>query len=281
MKVVRTVQEVRAILKNERSQGHAISFVPTMGALHEGHFSLVRKSLNENPFQVMSIFVNPLQFGPNEDLEAYPRTLESDKRGAQEAGVDLLFVPSVPEMYPKDRSTYVEETSISKSLCGAFRPAFFRGVTTVVLKLLEIVRPDHLYMGEKDAQQLRVIEKMIADLCLETKVIGCPTVREKDGLAMSSRNAYLSPEEREIAPTIYSGLRKAESAFRDGEIASEKLTALAKRTYEQNTVITIQYLELRRWRDFQLSEKVQEKSVLAVAAHIGKTRLIDNIILRP
>lgn len=252
-----------------------------MGALHEGHLSLVRRSKAECDRTVMSIFVNPLQFGPKEDFGQYLRPIETDRALAKNAGVDFLFFPPTDEVYAKDRSTHVEETLISRPMEGVFRPDFFRGVCTVVLKLFATVRPDRSYFGQKDAQQLRVIEKMTNDLNLDVTIIGCPTVREKDGLAMSSRNAYLTPAERETAPTLYAGLKKAHDAFERGERSTAKLVEKARKHIDAQPALGVQYLEARRWRDFESVDRISEKSILAAAAYLGKTRLVDNIILLP
>ncbi|MFH1262487.1 MAG: pantoate--beta-alanine ligase [Pseudomonadota bacterium] len=280
MIVVTTADECRTEIAQARKR-YAIGFVPTMGALHDGHLSLVRRSKTENPFTVMSIYVNPTQFGPNEDFDKYPRPLERDRALAEETGVDLLWTPTNHDIYPEGFSTFIEETLISRDLCGKFRPGHFRGVTTVVYHLLRTVTPDRLYLGQKDGQQLRVLEKMVDDLGLALKVVGCPTVREPDGLALSSRNAYLSADERKIAPSIYRALQEVETAFKSGERSRLELVKILQSDLGRRPELRIQYIELRRWRDFETIETVTEKSILAVAAYLGKTRLIDNLLLEP
>lgn len=250
-----------------------------MGAVHSGHLSLIERSKSENPFTVMSLFVNPTQFGENEDFDAYPRTLERDQMLAEESGVDLLWTPSREDIYTENFSTFIEETKISQHLCGAHRPKHFRGVCTVVFRLLGVVEPDRIYLGKKDAQQLRVIEKMAEDLALGVKVVGCPTVREEDGLAMSSRNRHLSPKEREIAPALHVALAKAEKAFQQGEKESAALIAVAKKHLANYPEITVQYLELRDWRDFNAPGHIDAPAIVAAAVFLGKTRLIDNLFL--
>ncbi len=281
MLTVKSVAECKTFLKEHRKNGLSIGFVPTMGALHDGHLSLVRKSITENNITVMSIFVNPTQFGPKEDFASYPRSLKKDLVLAESEKTDLLFIPSTEEIYKNSFSTYVEETTIARPLCGQFRPVFFKGVCTVTLKLLNTIQPDRLYLGQKDAQQLRVLEKMIEDLNLGIQVIGCPTIREKDGLAMSSRNIYLSSHEREVAPTIYAALKEAESAFLNGERVSQKLIDIAKQQILSKKIFELQYLEVKRWKDFESDTTIKEPSLLAVAAFLGRTRLIDNIFLDP
>lgn len=249
-----------------------------MGALHAGHLSLVERSKRENDLTVMSIFVNPTQFGPQEDFENYPRTFHRDEELAAGARVDILFHPSTHEIYSSTASTWVEESHFSLPFCGPFRLGHFRGVATVVLKLLQMAQPNTLYLGQKDAQQLRVIEKMVDDLDVPVQVIGCPTLREADGLAMSSRNAYLTPAEREVAPLLHSALQKGFAAFQKGERSTEIILSITHDTIDKNKIFRLQYLELRRWSDFETVERVEEKSLLALAAYLGKTRLIDNLI---
>ena len=206
-----------------RKAGRTIGFVPTMGALHEGHASLIRASVAQQDATIVSIFVNPLQFGPNEDLDRYPRTLDADVQVVQQCGADLVFAPSVREMYPQQQLAFVDVEELTAGLCGASRPGHFRGVATVVAKLFNIVQPDVAYFGQKDAQQAAVIERMVADLSFPVRVVRCPTAREADGLAMSSRNSYLSPEERQAAPILYQALQEGAQAIRAGERDAEKV----------------------------------------------------------
>ncbi len=281
MRTVVHKEELSKLLQSAQKQGLSIGFVPTMGALHEGHLSLARRSKKENALTVVSIFVNPTQFGPNEDFDRYPRDLQHDQELLSREKIDYIYAPETGDIYPAGFSTFVEETELSKVLCGVFRPGHFRGVCTVVFRLFRIVRPDRAYFGQKDAQQLRIIEKMTEDLDLEIQIVGCPILREKDGLAMSSRNIYLSGEERVIAPQIHAALQKAQAAFTQGERDTHNLLEMAKSVLAPFPAIETQYLELRRWRDFGVEEKTTEKSVLAFAGHLGKTRLIDNVILIP
>ncbi|MFH1018969.1 MAG: pantoate--beta-alanine ligase [Pseudomonadota bacterium] len=281
MRTVPNKTDLKKLLRSAQSQGLSVGFVPTMGALHEGHLSLVRRSKKDNAVTVASIFVNPTQFGPNEDFERYPRDPERDQSLLSREKVDYLYAPSKEDIYAPGSSTYVDETELSQVMCGAFRPGHFRGVCTVVFRLFQIVQPDRAYFGQKDAQQLRIIEKMAEDLGLDIRIIGCPTLREGDGLAMSSRNAYLSEEERTVAPQIYAALKEAQSAFTGGERSVSRVLETAKDALGRHPAIQTQYLELRRWRDLRVEEAITEKSVLAFAGYLGKTRLIDNVILTP
>jgi pantoate--beta-alanine ligase len=281
VKIVHKASEFRDHLWGVQKQGFAVGFVPTMGALHEGHLSLIRRSKAENAVTVVSVFVNPTQFGPNEDFDRYPRDLERDAKLALSEKADFLYAPESPEIYRSGFSTYIEETALSRVLCGAHRPGHFRGVLTVVFRLFNLVRPDRAYFGRKDAQQLRLIEKMAEDLGLDVEIAACPTVRDPDGLAMSSRNAYLVEEERAVAPRIYGALRAAEAAFDAGERRSDRLVDLARAVLAACPSFSVQYLELRTWRDLAEADVVSERSVLAVAGVLGKTRLIDNVILDP
>jgi len=279
MKVVSTISEVRRWVREERQQGAAIGLVPTMGYLHEGHLSLVRRAREECDRVVISIFVNPLQFGPNEDYDRYPRDLERDERLAREAGVDLIFHPSVEEMYPRPILTHVSVDKLSETLCGVSRPGHFRGVATVVTKLFHIVQPDRAYFGEKDIQQLRVIEQMVEDLNFPLVVVGCPIVREPDGLAKSSRNVYLSPHERQQAPVIYASLRRAQEAFAAGERDGNKILSLVREGIAQAPDAEIDYVRLVDRYTLADVERVEGPAILAAAVRFGSTRLIDNVIL--
>ncbi|HBF69599.1 MAG TPA: pantoate--beta-alanine ligase, partial [Thermotoga sp.] len=223
MKIIETIEEMKKFSEEMREKKKTIGFVPTMGYLHEGHLSLVRRARDENDVVVVSIFVNPTQFGPNEDYERYPRDFERDRKLLEKENVDCIFHPSVEEMYPPDFSTYVEETKLSKNLCGRSRPGHFRGVCTVVTKLFNIVKPHRAYFGQKDAQQFRVLRRMVRDLNMDVEMIECPIVREPDGLAMSSRNVYLSPEERQQALSLYQSLKIAENLYLNGERDAEKI----------------------------------------------------------
>lgn len=279
MRTVETISDMKAIIRNARGKGQTIGFVPTMGYLHEGHLSLAKASTQDNDITIMSIYVNPTQFGVNEDLEKYPRSLERDSMLAEEVGVDVIFTPSNSEMYPTGYKTYVSVEGITGVLCGKSRPTHFRGVTTIVAKLLHIVEPDHAYFGQKDAQQALVIQKMVMDLNMNTKIHVCPIIRETDGLAMSSRNVYLNSEERKAALCLYQSLLEAEKSFKAGERSREKIEELIYKRIKSESLAQIDYIEIV---DSKTLEKVQEITgpvLIALAIKFGATRLIDNIIL--
>jgi pantoate--beta-alanine ligase len=267
-----------AALAGERRQGRTVGFVPTMGALHEGHVSLMRHARAENGVVVASIFVNPLQFGPTEDLARYPRRLEADSALAAEAGVDHLFVPEVGEMYPQGSiDTRVDVGPIGEAGEGAWRPGFFAGVATVCCKLFHIVGPGRVYFGQKDAQQLAVIRQVVADLDLPVEIIGCPTVREPDGLALSSRNAYLDPASRRAAPALAAALMAARDAAASGEESARELRWIVETCLEAEPGLRLQYVGLFDPVTFSVRERLDGRGVLAAAAFAGGTRLIDNV----
>ena len=280
MKTVTTIKALRSRLKLLRRKGKTVGFIPTMGAFHAGHVSLMKASVRDNDVTVASLFVNPIQFGPQEDLARYPRDLKRDAAIARAAGVDLLFVPSVGQMYPQPLLTYVDVGRLGSLLCGATRPGHFRGVATVVSKLLNIVGPDVMYLGQKDAQQAEVLRKMVRDLDFPVRVKVCPTVREKDGLAMSSRNAYLSPSEREQAPAIYRALRHAKAMIADGERDMLKINSKIKKLISDGTSASIVYISCVGLDDFTIARRIKGDTLIAVAARIGSTRLIDNIVVK-
>ncbi len=279
MQIIEAITEMRQALAAEK--GSRIGFVPTMGFLHEGHLSLVRRAKDECERVVMSIFVNPTQFGPDEDYERYPRDLERDAQLAKEAGVDYLFTPSVEEMYPEELLTRIVVSQITEPLCGASRPGHFEGVTTVVAKLFHIVQPDRAYFGLKDAQQVAVIERMVRDLNFPVEIVACPTVREKDGLALSSRNAYLSPEERTQALSISRALQEVKSLVEAGKLHSaEEAKALLEKQISSQPLARIDYIQVLSFPDLKPVEFLTQKRViLAVAVYFGSTRLIDNLLL--
>jgi pantoate--beta-alanine ligase len=252
-----------------------------MGFLHEGHLALVRKAKELGDKVVVSIFVNPLQFGPSEDFREYPRDLERDKNLLQKEGVDALFVPNAEEMYPPDFQTYVEVTKLTKGLCGAFRPGHFKGVTTVVLKLFNIVQPDIAIFGEKDYQQLQVIKQMVKDLNLDIKIVGHPTVRETDGLAMSSRNTYLSPLEKKSALSLYKALLLAEKLIKEGEKEAKKIKKELEEFIYSFPFTRVQYIELVDPETLEPVEIIDKPVLCALAVYVGKARLIDNKIIVP
>ncbi len=278
MKIVRKISDIRLLLANERKKGKTIGFVPTMGFFHQGHLSLMELARKENDVVVISSFVNPTQFGRDEDYEIYPRDEKGDCQQARKVGVDYFFAPSVKEMYPETHLSWVEVEKLSEPLCGRFRPGHFRGVATVVTKLFNIVQPDTAYFGEKDYQQLLVIKKMVKDLNFPVKIVGCPTVREKDGLAMSSRNSYLTTEERETASLIPQALRKVIEAFESGERDVNKLVNLAKE-HLSSPLLNLEYIEVRGPDTLEELSKVEKEALFQLAVRVGKARLIDHIIL--
>jgi pantoate--beta-alanine ligase len=279
MKLVHTAEELKSLLAVHRTARESIGFVPTMGALHEGHAALLRQTRRENPVTVLSIFVNPTQFGPNEDFSRYPRTLEADCEIARREGVSYVFAPDVNEMYPDGFSTFVEVEGVSAPLCGKFRPGHFRGVTTVVYRLFSLAQPTVAYFGQKDLQQCLVIRRMVKDLLLPVKVEVAPTVRESDGLALSSRNRYLSPEEREKALVIFRAMKELKRAFAAGERSVRELLEKASAEFAKTPEFQVQYSEIRSFPDLHEISSVEGPAAFAVAGFLGKTRLIDNILL--
>lgn len=276
MEVVKTIKEVRAKVNEWRKQGLTVGFVPTMGYLHQGHGSLIKKAAEENDKVVVSIFVNPIQFGPKEDLATYPRDLERDSKVSIDAGASIIFHPDVEEMYEKNLSTYVNVDGITEGLCGEKRPGHFRGVATVVTKLFNIVKPDRAYFGEKDAQQLAVIKRMVRDLSIDVEVIGCPIIREEDGLAMSSRNTYLSAEERSAALVLSRAIKKCDEALKSGKIKVEVLKNIIADEINSTPLSKIDYIEIVDSETLEKVEEVSKSVLIALAVFIGKTRLIDN-----
>lgn len=260
--------------------GRSIGFVPTMGALHEGHLHLVRIARQENDIAVVSIYINPLQFGPSEDFNSYPRDIEADTERLKREGIDILFLPDNSLIYPKGFSTYVEVDALSGKLCGAFRPGHFRGVATVVAKLFNIVRPVRAYFGQKDFQQTVIIKRLAKDLDMGIDVVVCPTVREEDGLAMSSRNAYLSQDERKAAAIIYRSLKKASESVESGIIKTDAIKKLMKELLMSETLISeVQYCSAYDAATLDEIEQIGKEALLAVAVKIGSTRLIDNMLV--
>ena len=282
MKLVKTVAELQQIVKETKKAGKSIGLVPTMGALHEGHASLIKASHAENDFTIVSDFVNPTQFGPTEDLDAYPRTLDHDCKLAEEMGADVLFAPSPNEMYPSRDMTWVEVTGdITKVLCGRTRPIHFRGVATVVSKLFNLAQPDKAYFGQKDAQQAQVLKRMVKDLFFPLEIRVMPIVREADGLAKSSRNVYLNAAERSAAVILSKALAKAKAAFEAGERDSAKLIALVTEMIQTEPLSNIDYVEMYQLPDLTPAEKtITTDHLLAVAVKFGTTRLIDNVVLQ-
>jgi pantoate--beta-alanine ligase len=272
-----TISEVRAALDAARVRGATVGLVPTMGALHEGHLSLVRAAKAGTDVVVVSIFVNPTQFGPNEDLKKYPRELERDRELCEGAGADLIFSPAVEEMYPEDHSTWVEVEGLTDGLCGRSRPGHFRGVCTVVTKLFNICGPDRAYFGEKDAQQLAVITRMTRDLDLRVEIVPCPTVREPDGLAMSSRNRRLTTEARAQAPVLYRALRAAKDLVEAGERDAAALERAMRSVLGEAPMGEIDYIEIVGADDLRPLTALEGVCLIALAVKFGDVRLIDNI----
>ena len=274
MKIVSTIEEVRAQVKEWKKEGLSIGFVPTMGYLHEGHMSLI-DAAGENDRVVVSIFVNPMQFGPTEDLASYPRDLKHDAKLCEEHGVDLIFHPTPEEMYGDQFYSYVDMDVLTKELCGLSRPVHFRGVCTVVTKLFNIVTPDRAYFGQKDAQQLAIIRKMVRDLNFDIEIVGCPIIREEDGLAKSSRNTYLSDEERKAALCLSRSVKLGQEIIHAG-ISAEELLGKMRAVIEAEPLAKIDYVSMVDALTMQPVEKADHNVLVAMAVYIGKTRLIDN-----
>ena len=279
--LVQTIAEIRHRLESIRSSHQIIGLVPTMGALHAGHQSLIQQARKEADCLVVSIFVNPLQFGPKEDYTRYPRMPEADLDFCRRLDVDLIFAPEVEEMHPTPSLTSVEVARITDHLCGPFRPGHFSGVATVVAKLFHIIQPQRAYFGEKDAQQLRVIERMVSDLNLAVTVVAVPTVRESDGLAVSSRNQYLSPEERRSAPILYRALQAAQQAIAEGVLDCREARKRALAVLEQDQSVKVEYLEIVDPEEMQPVEQITGPVRVAGAIRIGAIRLIDNLLIAP
>ena len=278
MKIVGTVKEVREQVKEWKKQGLSVGFVPTMGYLHEGHKSLMDAARKGNDKVVVSIFVNPMQFGPTEDLATYPRDLDHDAALCESAGVDLIFHPEAEEMYEKDFCSFVDMTGLTEGLCGKTRPIHFRGVCTVVNKLFNIVTPDHAYFGQKDGQQLAVIKRMVRDLNMDIEIVGCPIIREEDGLAKSSRNTYLSSEERKAALILSKTVALGKELAKTEKDANKVVEAM-KKNIETEPLAKIDYVEAVDALSMEPVEKLEGTCMLAMAVYIGKTRLIDNTLI--
>ncbi len=279
MRIINTASEMRDAAGEQRSAGNTVGLVPTMGFFHAGHVSLMHAARRDCDFVVVSLFVNPTQFGRGEDLEDYPRDLERDTAMAEEAGVDCIFHPGVEEMYPQPYHTYVELEGVSGILCGASRPGHFRGVATVVAKLFNIVPAQRAYFGLKDAQQVWVIRKMARDLDFDIEVVACPTVREDDGLAMSSRNIYLGPQERKAATALNRSLQLAQDLASKGERDAAAIIARMEKIIAQEPLLKPEYIEVVGWEHLQPLQRLQGEVLIALAAQVGKARLIDNVLL--
>ena len=280
-KVVERIAEMRALTAAARLAGKTIGFVPTMGALHQGHIRLMLEARQACDVAVVSIFVNPTQFGPNEDFNAYPRTWANDLAICASLGIDAVFHPAVQEMYPDGWGTWVEVDGLTQKLCGKSRPGHFRGVATVVTKLFNIVQPDKAFFGQKDAQQVLVIKKMVRDLNMPCEIVTVPIVRDPDGLAISSRNAYLSPEERQAALVLNRSLRKASAMAEAGERDVKTIKAAVMRYIQSEPLAAIDYVEIYSFPELEDMDTLDREALLAVAAKFGAARLIDNVILKP
>jgi len=280
MKICATIEEMRAASRAARGAGKRLGFVPTMGALHEGHLSLVRAAKNSCDVVAASIFVNPTQFGPNEDLAKYPRSFERDCELLEREGVELLFAPTVEEMYPAGSVTWVTAEELSGKLDGRSRPGHFRGVTTVVAKLFHIVEPDAAFFGQKDAAQVAVIRRMVRDLNLPVEIVACPIVREADGLAMSSRNAYLDAQQRKQALVLHRSLVRVQKMAEAGEHDSARLVAAGREEFDGESSVRLDYFEVVNPETLDPVADVSGCALVAVAAYVGSTRLIDNVLLR-
>ena len=278
MKLAKTVAEVKEAVRQWKKEGLSIGLVPTMGYLHEGHKSLIDRAVKENDRVIVSDFVNPIQFGPKEDLASYPRDIEADCKLCEDAGADIVFNPEVEEMYAENFTTFVDTTGVTEELCGKSRPTHFRGVCTVVSKLFNISEADRAYFGQKDAQQLAVIRRMVRDLNMNIEIIGCPIIREKDGLAKSSRNTYLSKEEREAALVLSKAINAGKKMIEEGERDGDKVLSEMRKIVEQEKLARIDYIEMVKWDSIEIHHKVDQPVLVAMAVFIGKTRLIDNFI---
>jgi len=279
MKILQSIEEMRAASRAARFGGLRLGFVPTMGALHQGHLSLVRAARAQCDAVAVSIFVNPTQFGPNEDFSKYPRTLERDRELLDKESVDLLFVPALEEMYPPGATTWVEVAALGDKLCGKSRPGHFRGVATVVSKLFHIVEPDLAFFGQKDAAQVAVIRRMVRDLNFPLEVVACPIVRDDDGLALSSRNAYLSPQQRKSALVLSRSLLEIRNSFAAGETTAAALVETGVRLFAQEPAVRLDYLQIVDPDTLEPVKAITRTSLVAVAAFVGQTRLIDNLLL--
>lgn len=279
MQVINTIQQVRKSITAVRANGKTIGLVPTMGDLHAGHISLIEAAVSACDFVVVSVFVNPSQFDPDEDLAEYPHNLDTDTKKCADAGVDIVFAPSVAEMYPAENLTWVTVEGLTENLCGRSRPIHFRGVATVCAKLFNIVKPDTAFFGQKDAQQAIVIKRMVADLNIDTKIVTCPTLRDTDGLALSSRNKLLSEAERKDAPLLNRALEKCRSLALEGEKSCPALITAAKTILAASPNITIDYIAIVDTETLADLDRIKDVALIAGAIRIGPTRLIDNILI--
>jgi pantoate--beta-alanine ligase len=277
--MIETISGIRSFVNAARQKGKDVGFVPTMGAFHQGHLSLMREARRRNGIVIVSIFVNPLQFSAGEDYDRYPRRIEQDAKMAESEGVDAIFAPSVAEMYPKGFDSFIDQTDLPSKLCGSFRPGHFRGVMTIVSKLFNIVKPDSAYFGQKDYQQFLIIRRTATDLNLDVDVRILPTVREEDGLAMSSRNLYLGPKQRKDATCLHRALRRAEEMVGAGESSAAKVAGEMKRLIHRVKGTRIEYVEIVNSETLEPVKEIKGKTLIALAVRIGKARLIDNTVV--
>ena len=279
MIIINTVEDVRKTVKEWKKEGLSVGLVPTMGYLHEGHQSLIKKAREDNDRVLVSVFVNPMQFGENEDFDSYPRDIERDSKICEKSGVDVIFNPEIAEMYDEFFSSFVNMDTLPNGLCGKSRPIHFKGVCTVVCKLFNIVSPDRAYFGQKDAQQLAIIKRMVSDLNFDIQIIGCPIVREADGLAKSSRNTYLSDDERNAAVVLSRSLKIGKELIDNGEKSAEKVIFAIKNEINKEELAKIDYVEIVDMNRLQSVDNIDGPILVAIAVYIGKTRLIDNFII--
>ena len=277
--LVKEIKELRSLIKSWKREGLSVGFVPTMGALHEGHESLIKKAVEENDKVVVSVFVNPTQFGPNEDYDSYPRDIDKDLNICINAGASVVFNPEPSEMYFDNKSTSVSVSNLTSVLCGAKRPGHFDGVCLVVSKLLNIVTPDNAYFGEKDAQQVAVLRRMVRDLNIDVEIVACPIIREEDGLAKSSRNTYLSKEERKAALVLSKSLELAKELLKNGERNANKLKEIIKEEISKEPLAKIDYVEIVDSDSLENVQTIEKNVLIPIAVYIGKTRLIDNFTM--
>jgi pantoate--beta-alanine ligase len=279
MKIVKTVHDMCQLSKKAKTNNKSIGLVPTMGYLHKGHLSLIHRARKDCDIVVMSIFVNPMQFAPGEDLEKYPRDFDTDRKLAEKAGVDVIFYPDASHIYTKGFSTFISVENMDKVWEGKTRPAHFRGVCTIVGKLFNIIDPDIAYFGQKDAQQAAIIKRMVKDLNFNIEIVVVPTIREKDGLAMSSRNKYLSSEERKAAQVLYRSLQEAEGMIKNGEKKSDNVLERMRGVVKKERLAQLDYIDIVNQDDFSSVPEIAKAGLIIIACRIGKTRLIDNLVL--
>jgi len=280
MKVVKKIKDAKKIIKTVKTKGKVVGFIPTMGALHQGHLSLIRRAKAKCDYVTVSIFVNPTQFGPGEDYRHYPRNEKQDLRLARQEKVDLIFAPGVSDIYPDEQLSVVEVRKIQDRLCGRFRPGHFQGVATIVTKLFNIIQPDIAFFGQKDAQQAQVIKKMVKDLNMDIKIEISPIIREEDGLAMSSRNAYLSPRERKAATILYKSLKMARDLIKNGEKKADKIIKKMRQLISKESKARIDYIEIVDPQSLSAVKTIKKEVLVTLAIWIGEARLIDNIKVR-